>query len=73
MKLKQSMKGIWIGHKMICFKDRTFCISENCTCEEGRKYTEKVRLEAQKWWGSDDAPIAMGYLCGHGEEEDGSQ
>lgn len=56
---------------MICYKDRTFCISENCTCEEGRKYTEKVRLEAQKWWGSDDAPIAMGYLCGHGEEEDG--
>lgn len=45
------------------YRDKTFCISENCTCHPDRKYTEKVQLEAEKWWGSDDAPIAVANLC----------
>lgn len=48
---------------MICYKDRTFCINENCTCGPDRKYTEKVQLEAEKWWGSDNAPVMVADLC----------
>ena len=48
---------------MICYKDKTFCISEDCTCGPDRKYTEKVRLDAERWWGSTDAPIMVANLC----------
>lgn len=47
---------------MICFQDRTFCISPNCKC--GRKFTPAIQAAAEKWWGTSDAPIALGYLCG---------
>lgn len=49
---------------MICYRDRTFCISPGCTNECGRKLTAEVRAAARAWWGGDDAPIAMGYFCG---------
>ena len=46
------------------YKDRTFCISENCTCHPDRKYTEKVRLEAEKWCGwAFEAPVMVANLC----------
>ena len=44
---------------MICFKDMTFCKSEckNTKCD--RKLTDKVWSDAKKWWGSDEAPVAI--------------
>lgn len=47
----------------ICFKDRTFCVSPNCTNECGRKLTHELEQEAWKWWGGDDAPISVAYFC----------
>jgi hypothetical protein len=43
---------------MICYKDKTFCKSDcvNSTCY--RFLSDAERLEAIKWWGSEDAPIA---------------
>ena len=44
---------------MICYQDRTFC---NACCnnqECPRKYTEQIRIDANKWWGEDGAPIAF--------------
>ena len=64
---------------MICYKDRTFCISENCTCEEGRKYTEQIQEDANGWWKRSgckgDGPVAIADICQGKtwEEEDGSQ
>jgi hypothetical protein len=46
---------------MICFKDMTFCRDPKCTCD--RKLTNEVRKAAKKWWGSDDAPIAVRDKC----------
>lgn len=48
---------------MICFRDMTFCIHPDCTCDPERQLTDEVREAARKWWGSDDAPISMGYIC----------
>ena len=48
---------------MICFRDKTFCINENCTCDSDRKLTEEVLDAAAFWWGSKDAPIAVADLC----------
>jgi hypothetical protein len=47
---------------MMCYKDRTFCTYWK-ECKSGEKcpsaLTDDVRSGAKKWWGSDDAPIAM--------------
>lgn len=43
---------------MICYHDRTFCISPNCTC--GRKLTDHIREAAKKA----GLPVAMAYFCG---------
>lgn len=51
---------------MICFRDRTYCVSKNCTNKCGRKLTDEVTAAAKVWWGGDDAPIAVGTFC---EEE----
>jgi hypothetical protein len=48
---------------MICYKDRTFCGSENCKNKCGRQLTEEVKEGARKWWGSDNAPIAISDFC----------
>lgn len=46
---------------MICYKDRTWCMQQKCkhwdACD--RALTEKVMGEAEKWWGSDKAPISI--------------
>lgn len=47
---------------MICYRDRTFCpFFTECknreTCD--RALTNKVRKDATKWWGSEDAPICQ--------------
>lgn len=51
---------------MMCFRDTTFCVSPNCINLCGRKLTEEVKKEADKWWGdrTGAAPIAMSYFCG---------
>lgn len=49
---------------MICYLDKTFCVSLNCENKCGRKLTDKVIKSAIQWWGSDDAPIAMSCFCG---------
>lgn len=46
---------------MICFQDKTFCVSPDCTCEN--PLTKKVIEDAERWWGK-GAPIAVGFLCG---------
>lgn len=46
---------------MLCYKDKTFCPFTACrefaTCD--RAYTDAVREDAVRWWGSGDAPIAL--------------
>lgn len=49
---------------MICYRDMTFCVSPDCTNECGRKLTPEIQEAAKKWWGGDDAPIAMSCFCG---------
>jgi hypothetical protein len=47
----------------MCYKDMTFCASPNCQNKCGRKLTKEVQEGAKRWWGSDDAPIAISYFC----------
>lgn len=47
---------------MICYLDRTFCVSPNCKCD--RKLTNEIKQAAIKWWGNTDAPISVAYFCG---------
>ncbi len=47
---------------MMCYKDRTFCTfgplcKSSSTCD--RVLTDKVKEDAKKWWGADDAPICV--------------
>ncbi len=47
---------------MICYRDETFCLAWE-DCLHGHDcplaLTPKVEEDAKKWWGGDDAPIAM--------------
>ena len=52
---------------MICYRDRTFCSSKNCKDKCGRKLTQQVQEGAEKWWGNENAPIAVSEYC----DEDG--
>ena len=49
---------------MMCFKDRTFCNNPRCSCNAERKLTDEVKMAAEKWWGSKDAPICVADICG---------
>jgi hypothetical protein len=47
---------------MICYRDMTFCdhwrdCAAASTCH--RPLTPEVAAAARKWWGADDAPIAV--------------
>jgi hypothetical protein len=47
---------------MMCYKDMTFCrFYEDCTKakECHRPYTPEVKAAAEKWWGSEDAPVCF--------------
>jgi hypothetical protein len=46
---------------MISFRDRTYCAAEDCKKFKGcdRALTPEVYRQAAKWWGSDEAPIAV--------------
>lgn len=48
---------------MMCYKDRTFCISPNCKNKCRSKLTEEIKDGAKRWWGSDDVPISVAYFC----------
>ena len=43
---------------MMCYKDMTFCASDCTNTECHRNFTETVREEAIRWWGSEDVPVA---------------
>jgi hypothetical protein len=49
---------------MMSYKDRTFCCSEVHKPDCDRQLTEEVIQAAIKWWGSEDAPIAVADFCG---------
>lgn len=53
---------------MICYEDKTFCASPNCTC--GRKLTDEIIKAAEKWWGGPNAPISVSYFCGGAPENE---
>ena len=46
---------------MLCYKDKTWCVFKDCKkfnkCEDA--LTDKVKLDALKWWGKSNAPIAV--------------
>ena len=44
---------------MICYMDRSFCISPNCENKCGRKLTDEVRDGARR----KRLPICTGYFC----------
>ena len=49
---------------MLCFKDITFCEAEcgNTNCD--RRLTDEVQQQAIKWWGNEQAPIAVSDFSG---------
>lgn len=51
---------------MICYRDTTFCASEVTEHTCGREFTEQDAINAEKWWGSKDYPVAYMKFC---EEE----
>ena len=44
---------------MICYKDMTFCNAECDNKDCHRALTDEVWANAARWWGSDDAPVAV--------------
>ena len=48
---------------MMCYRDRTFCVSPACQNRCGCKLTEKIKEDAEKWWGKPNAPIACSEFC----------
>ena len=49
----------------MCFMDRTFCASPNCTGKCGRQWTAELQEKAKKWWGALEGspPIAFAHFC----------
>lgn len=50
---------------MISFKDMTFCNSSCGNTECYRKLTPQVLNDAEAWWGSEGAPIAISNMASH--------
>jgi len=46
---------------MLCYKDMTFCEQKTCLkfAECHRALTEKVKLDADEWWGRPGAPLSI--------------
>lgn len=55
---------------MISYRDKTYCCSEveKHTC--GREFTEQDKIDAEKWWGGDDYPVAFSKFCEEGVNKD---
>lgn len=50
---------------MLCYLDMTFCAAfgEKCSNSDCRRaITPEVRDSARRWWGGDDAPLAVSDL-----------
>lgn len=47
---------------MISYRDMTFCKAKCANTSCPRMLTDKVKIDAWKWWGSANAPIAVGGL-----------
>lgn len=45
---------------MMCYRDTTFCTAKCATVDCPIKLTTQVMLDAQRWWGGHDAPLAQG-------------
>ncbi len=54
---------------MLSYKDRTFCISPDCENKCGRKLTDKIVKDAERWWGGEDVPISVDFFCGGEKDE----
>lgn len=48
---------------MMCYRDTTFCSSEVAEHTCGREFTEQDAIDAEKWWGGKDYPVAYGEFC----------
>lgn len=52
---------------MLCYQDKTFCISPDCTDECGRQFTPKIKAEAEAWGKArgliNGAPVCFSYFC----------
>jgi hypothetical protein len=48
---------------MLCYKDKTFCCSKvhKATCT--RQFTKQDAIDAEKWWGNKDYPVAYADFC----------
>lgn len=55
---------------MICYRDETFCVSPKCKNKCGRKLTPEIIEAARRWWGGDDAPIAVAKFCENEDENE---
>jgi hypothetical protein len=49
---------------MICFRDMTFCCSEQHASDCDRQWTPELQAQAERWWGSANAPVAFSAFCG---------
>jgi len=48
---------------MMCYRDTTFCSSEVTEHTCGREFTEQDAIDAEKWWGGKDYPVAYSEFC----------
>ena len=55
---------------MMSYRDTTFCASEVTEHTCGREFTEQDAINAEKWWGGKDYPVAYSEFC---EEADNTQ
>lgn len=46
---------------MISYKDMTFCREDSCVKFDDcpRSLTKRVIADAERWWGSKDAPVSV--------------
>ena len=48
---------------MICYRDRSYCGSKVKVHTCGREFTEQDAIDAEKWWGGKDYPVAYMEFC----------
>jgi hypothetical protein len=58
MIVAQTVIFYW-GVIMLCFRDKSFCSADCSSYSCDRKFTNKDKVEAERWWGGEDAPVAF--------------
>ena len=43
---------------MLCYRDRTFCVSKCANIECKLRFTEGDKMRAQRWWNRNEPDIA---------------